>query len=134
MTNLLCKENDYYSSPKASSIEQSCVGSISTISKHIEDINRNYFKDGEFCFKQKRKTFVRFSDMSLNKIIDEPEDLVEDLAMARKSDFKKGKLTKLGWRELWNPFYQNFIETKFTMRGKKIEMDVVNKIEIIYCK
>ena len=59
--------------------------------------------------------------MSLNKIIKEPEDLVEDLAMARKSDFKKGKLTKLGWRELWNLFYQNFIETKFTMRGKNIE-------------
>ena len=55
--------------------------------------------------------------MILNQIIEEPEDLVEDLAMARKSDFKKGKLTKVGWRELWNLFYQNFIKTKFTMRG-----------------
>ena len=87
ISNLLSKDND-------SSIDKLCVETISTISKDIDDINRNYFKDGEFCFKQKRKTFVRFSDMSLNKIIDEPEDLVEDLAMARKSDFKKRQADK----------------------------------------
>ena len=76
-----------------------CLQTISTISKDIDDINRNYFKDDEFCFIQKRKTLVCFSDMSQNKIVDKPENLVEDFAMARKSDFKKGKLTKLGWRD-----------------------------------
>ena len=99
-----------------------CLQTISMISKDIDDININYFKDDEFCFIQKRKTLVRFSDMSLNTIIEEPEDLVEDLAMARKSDFKKGKRTELGWREFWNLFYQNFIETMFTMRGERLKL------------
>ena len=103
MTNLLCKENDYYSSPKASSIEQSCVGSISTISKHIEDINRNYFKEDEFYCYKKRETIVRFCDKTLNMIIEEPEDLIEDLAMARMSDFKKRQADKERMERLMKP-------------------------------
>ena len=65
-----------------------CLQTISMISKDIDDININYFKDDDFCFIKKKPLF-RFSDMSQKKIIEEPEDLVEDLAIARKSDLRK---------------------------------------------
>ena len=54
ISNLVSKDND-----------KVCLQTISTISKDIVDINRNYVKDGEFCYIQKRKTLVHFSDMSL---------------------------------------------------------------------
>ena len=85
-----------------------CLQTISMISKDIDDININYFKDDEFCFIQKRKTLVRFSDMSLNTIIEEPEDLVEDLAMARKSDFRKRQADKARMERIMEPVLSKF--------------------------
>ena len=101
------------------SIDKSCVQTTSSISKDIDDINRNYFKDGEFCFIQKRKTLVRFSDMSLNKIIDEPEDLVEDLAMARKSEFKKRQADKARMERIMKPILSKFHRDKVYNERKK---------------
>ena len=49
ISNLVSKDND-----------KVCLQTISTISKYIDDINRNYFKDGEFCFIQKRKNISSF--------------------------------------------------------------------------
>ena len=108
ISNLVSKDND-----------KVCLQTISTISKDIDDINRNYFKDGEFCFIQKRKTLVRFSDMSLNKIIDEPEDLVEDLAMARKSDFKKRQADKARMERIMEPVLSKFHRDKVYNERKK---------------
>ena len=118
ISNLVSKDND-------SSIDKVC---LETISKDIDEINRNYFKDDEFCSKQKRKTLVRFSDMSLNKIIYEPEDLVEDLAMARKSDFKKRQADKARMERIMDPVLSKFHREKVYNERKKIEMDLVNKI------
>ena len=89
-----------------------CLQTISMISKDIDDININYFKDDEFCFIQKRKTLVRFSDMSLNTIIEEPEDLVEDLAMARKSDFRKRQADKARMERIMEPVLSKFHRDK----------------------
>ena len=115
ISNLVSKDND-----------KVCLQTISTLSKDIDDINRNYFKDGEFCFIQKRKTLVRFSDMSLNKIIYEPEDLVEDLAMARKSDFGKRQADKARMERMIEPVLSKFHRDK--VYNERIKMDVVNKI------
>ena len=100
---------------------------LQTISKDNDDINRNYFKDDEFCLIQKRKTFICFSDMSRNKIIEEPEDLVEDLAMARKSDFKKRQADKARMERIMEPVLSKFHRDKVYNERRKIEIDVVNK-------
>ena len=81
-------------------------------------------KDDEFCFIQKRKTLVRFSDT--NMIIEEPEDLVEDLAMARKSDFKKRQADKARMERMMEPVLSKFHRDK--VYNERIKMDVVNKI------
>ena len=104
-----------------------CLQTISMISKDIDDININYFKDDEFCFIQKRKTLVCFSDMSLNTIIEEPEDLVEDLAMARKSDFRKRQADKARMERIMEPVLSKFHRDKVYNERRKIEIDVVNK-------
>ena len=81
-------------------------------------------KDDEFCFIQKRKTLVRFSDT--NMIIEEPEDLVEDLAMARKSDFGKRQADKARMERMMEPVLSKFHRDK--VYNERIKMDVVNKI------
>ena len=101
-----------------------CSQTIYTISKEIDDIDRNYFKDDDFCFK---KTLFCFSDMSLNKIIEEPEDLVEDLAMARKSDFRKRQADKARMERIMEPVLSKFHRDKVYNERRKIEIDVVNK-------
>ena len=58
-------------------------------------------KDDGFCFIQKRKTLVCFSDT--NMIIEEPEELVEGLAMARKSDFRKRQADKARIERIMEP-------------------------------
>ena len=78
-------------------------------------------KDDEFCFIQKRKTLVRFSDMSLNTIIEEPEDLVEDLAMARKSDFRKRQADKARKERIMEPFLSTLHRDKIYNERKNIK-------------
>ena len=67
-------------------------------------------KDDGFCFIQKRKTLVCFSDTII--IIEEPEDLVEDLAMARKSDFKKRQADKARMERIMEPVLSKFHREK----------------------
>ena len=81
-------------------------------------------KDDGFCFKQKRKTLVRFSDT--NMIIEEPEDFVDDLAMARKSDFGKRQADKARMERMMEPVLSKFHRDK--VYDERIKMDVVNKI------
>ena len=114
ISNLASKDNN-------SSIDKLCMETISTVSKDIDDINRNYFKDDEFCFKEKRKTLVRFSDMILIMIIYEPEDLVEDLAMARKNDFNKRQADKARMERMMEPVLSKFHRDKVYNERKNIE-------------
>ena len=72
-----------------------------------------------FALYKKEKTLVRFSDMSLNKIIYEPEDLVEDLAMARKSDFRKRQAEKARMERIMEPVLSKFQRDKVYNERKK---------------
>ena len=59
-------------------------------------------------------------------IIEEPEDLVEDLAMARKSDLKKRQDDKSRMERIMEPVLSKFHRDK--VYNERIKMDVVNKI------
>ena len=97
MTNLLCKETVCYLSSKTLSLKPSCLETSSVKTKLIKGINRNY------SCSPKRKTIVRFCDESQNLLINEPEELIEYLAMARKGDFQNRQADKERMERLIGP-------------------------------
>ena len=103
MTNLLCKETVCSLSSKTSSLEPPCLETSSVKTKLIKDINRNYFNEDKFSCSPKRETIVRFCDESQNLVINEPEELIEYLAMARQGDFQNRQVDKERMERLLGP-------------------------------
>ena len=103
MTNLLCKETVCSLVSKTSSLEPPCLETSSVKTKLIEDINRNYFNEDKFSCSPKRETIIRFCDKSQNLLINEPEELIKYLAMAKKGDFQKRQIDKERMERLLGP-------------------------------
>ena len=101
MTNLLCKEA--VCSSKTLSLKLSCLETSLVKTKLIKDINRNYFNEDKYSCSPKRKTIVSFCDESQNLLINEPEELIEYLAIARKGDFQNRQVDKERMEKLLGP-------------------------------
>lgn len=111
VSSLPCKKSstlsssDCISTTEVNTSLETCVDEIEKSSdERINKINELYFCDNDDLCATAKKCKVQFCD-NLNVVIEEPDDISEDLAIARVSDFKERQADKERMERLLRPVF-----------------------------